>query len=1443
MYNYARVEAGTLDEAENKIEKKPKVSTEIRSDFADFEALEKAKQALFDRIEKETRDLSPEVRLALARRVIEHSIKDGVELATQLGASSLEITRILLGGSVDIKHKNANLMFGQKFFAWHKYTNLGDSEIISLDDLANRRRRESDLDLEDKWADSFPARPKSLAGEIDDYYAQFLAARKITTLDDNTVLKSRSGRLPNSVSNMPKSSEPTKTEAAGERVLNWLTEAGKTSYYTEPVKDIIWEELFATREKRDNLVMEKVLQDARIPEDLRNIFLYGSRISQPDLEQLLSGLGLKDKTGSLLATLKKAQWKPYGMMVKSEAGHARGVLTKELNAELTRRYGPGVKISLDENGKYAVEDRRVGTEIPAGPESPMSTPEAFAFDLGKFERNEIPYNNPVEVVKTLKTEKETRVLVRNARGVYYIFDSQDELSFFDGPFQQVDGLTEINGKLADRRALTNRDEWRVVFGDWISPEYKSVSNPVEIGGRCMFIAEMDSGRYVLSTEVGEYGWDYSYAGDLMEIDGKPAYVTSEGGWMSVVHGDKQGLKFPVIEKGSLISVAGKPTYIAVSNKGKKFVVSDRQLSFEYEDVKNLTNIADKTAYIALSGKNGRWKMIYDGQEQTQVQPDFAEIGLIKEIGGKLAFTAKTDNGLWSVIFDGRILNRQSDTIITELADISGKPAYVAKIIDKEHVYHENKQKVFGLEGDKISDLTEVAGELACRVTDKNGFSYVYYKDKKVKVNGSVESFTADEKNIFLVVKVSDRLVTYTYNLAGENVTPTNEREKIVLTEQEERDLELANLLLEVGNGKFDREAVTAYMDKYYPADKQMSLKDRLLNFVAHSKKVVGTLGQALKENPKPFLSTMGAKADNITEAYVEHLLYSLFPEIRVNKEKEERERWEKNGGRGVWPGFGHDRFDQAEADPDLTARAFLSGQEYTTFEGADPKNEREAEVVRLREPAEGMLVSGVFGHYNKDSKKWEKTVIKVTEADSGVTREVTMEITDTRGLGEVMLPRLTNGRILPDRVKGFDSAGREIDLTVTKNKFGDSFAAVPAGVKRVLYSQTEDRVPRVPTSCSSEEYEKFKKRNSRENGDGLTEKVSRLPDDLRLFLDSLRSRPPKEQLLAVETFVRRYGYYDFDNAEVLKEKRGKSLDEIISVMELRLLEIKRKKPEMAELLKNKKYAGVCADFALLGTAMLRELGIPSGVVAGFRLIPGEKSVTTKSAHGVSFALWPSADGGTEVIEMDGTPGGVTAEEEAFLASIRKPSLLEKEERIEAMSREVLAAAEKKFGEFEKVLADHDIEKIKAMSNGELERVLNILLAQVKDPHYRIIEAVLTAGRYAGFDVGALKGKNNVDEMLAFQKFLEGEVSRERKEIADGSDSGHLTGGKFSRGSELLDLVRDFADRYVKDKKGALARTSAFDILQTVVEVAQSKLDPLEKRATTAAIQYLEALKM
>jgi ribosomal protein L29 len=366
-------------------------------------------------------------------------------------------------------------------------------------------------------------------------------------------------------------------------------------------------------------------------------------------------------------------------------------------------------------------------------------------------------------------------------------------------------------------------------------------------------------------------------------------------------------------------------------------------------------------------------------------------------------------------------------------------------------------------------------------------------------------------------------------------------------------------------------------------------------------------------------------------------------------------------------------------------------------------------------------------------------------------------------------------------------------------------------------------------------YEDFKRKFERENASDLSEKMADLPEELDLFINSLKDMTPKAKAVSIEKFVRDISFYDMDNAEVAPYKRGKTLEEQMIIMEERMDQLKGKMPEYAEKLAGKKYAGVCADFGLVSTALLRRAGVLSGVVYGF--LPHSKKVTTADAHGVSFVLFPDELGRNKIFTVDGTPRGIDAEQEKELAEmgVLTPGLEEVEKAATAEISELKEKAEKELAKILETIKGDDAEAIKKLTNGQLENALNTILKySVKVPHLEALKRVMEAYWYTPTSSLDLSdAKNRVEA----GKFFTDELRSVRAELAKKPEVTEKPAGNY-----LFDSVRDFSDKFVKQEKAKGIKES-YDLLEKVFESAQGSLNDTERKAIAAIITYLRAKKM
>lgn len=512
--------------------------------------------------------------------------------------------------------------------------------------------------------------------------------------------------------------------------------------------------------------------------------------------------------------------------------------------------------------------------------------------------------------------------------------------------------------------------------------------------------------------------------------------------------------------------------------------------------------------------------------------------------------------------------------------------------------------------------------------------------------------------------------------------------------------------------------------------------------------------------------------------------------------------------------------------------AYLNGHYSSGMEGGDPLEEENKELFRLRKPISEMLVSDIYNSYNEISKKWEKLEIPL-HSDLGIeAEEMTIEIPDISGLSTIRLPKTLDSEILKERIKGIDKTGKEVSLVTSTNSLGEIDISIPKGITSILYSIEKNTLPSIPRDISMDEYVRFADKAALQYGGKINESLAQLPVELEAFLLSIDSLPPKKQVMAIESFVRDISYYDFNNKETQDKKQNTSIEELMMVMSMRMDELRSQNKQVARDASDKKYAGVCADFAKLTAALLRRKGLISGVLSGFRT-GNQESIGTKQAHGTAFVVFPDEKGQLVPYGVDGTPGGTTLEEKKKLEElgISKPSMKEKEEMIEEKKEEIQREGEKQIKELEELLKNGDQKAIAELANGKLEKVLNTVLKyEVNKSHAATLTRIFNAYWYTPFS----KEAETLDTKINRKKFFFDEIQRTHESVVSTDPAG----------TELFNAVRKFAGKIEQEYK--VSKHESYEKLESIFKEFANitpHLTEVERRAIRVIIAYLKADSM
>ena len=962
--------------------------------------------------------------------------------------------------------------------------------------------------------------------------------------------------------------------------------------------------------------------------------------------------------------------------------------------------------------------------------------------------------------------------IKNINGQYYSGNA--------GVLYREDGWTsskrlivheykEIGGQLF--YSATDLQKRRIYSADGrkFGEEYDSIGEFKDIGGKLFFEAEKNGKQFIACEDGREFGENYDTLRGFIDIGGKLFFWAHTGGGESVIvseAGKEFGKKYELVSTSYFTGIGGKLYYWASKN-GEDFVVSEDgdELKLQCDDINELKDIGGRLFYSGLL-LNGQ-TLIF-GPDGKKFGEEYDEVEDFWSVGGKLYYRAKKNGIRYLVNEAGEKLDRENSDVNPGIVkDINGQLYYTNNFSGK-------------------SELVSQAGGV---------YKVVY------KADGEIKRFDYYDGKIILLVDKKGKAEKVTIEVGEEQPKQLNEFEQQLLT--------LINLI-----HKPDQEKINQYFEKYHAPEQEKSKAQILKDFLSQSKAVAKTLTEVMRKSPQYFLDTIAAKSDRMPNLLAEKLFYLIFPEALA---KQQKSRGPRDWLRSAFGG-------QSEKNMGSNPQDYLTPQESEAITGGGKETMKDnREILELRDPTRELVVSNILGKCESENGLWKKSYFTFNPEISDPVKETTLTIPDVSGMKNVKLPLPLGSKIITERVKGIDKKGRETGLEVFTNSLGEVVVKNLKNIEKIIYSVQYSEQPRVMPDITEKEQQHFKKHFEKDNGQDLSQEIAQLPEEVRLFLETIKTKSPKERVIAIEQFVRQISYYDYDNQQVSQMKTGRSVDEQFYIMESRLEEIKAKNPKLAQSLAGKKYAGVCADFSQLTTALLRAAGFMSGVMSGFA--PEGKTARVKHAHQTAYVVWPGTNRNNEIYMVDGTPEGVTG--------VSLPSIAQKQEQAEVQIKEFEAVADKKLKKIMEVINSQDAEAIRKLENGELESVLNAILQhQVKMEHFQTINRVLTAYWYSPAKDFDLK-----KDEKQLEQFLTDEIEREREIVKVESVLVKQPAGKY-----LFELIQSFSEKLVKGKKSEDLKQS-FNLIEAITKIVSESLNETEKKAVAAVVTYLRAKKM
>ncbi len=1003
----------------------------------------------------------------------------------------------------------------------------------------------------------------------------------------------------------------------------------------------------------------------------------------------------------------------------------------------------------------------------------------------------------VKDILTLKKSNKKNSFTDLEHNIRQVETGTDNLAKFSAPVEII--ITSINGvsdvKIIGENVFYSENYHGKEFINFSaenisirnSPDSKNFDKGVlqdiaDLDGKPVFLLRRYEGYEIMFDDGTKHPLfkQYEKVYDFKVVDGRILFVGEDKNGNKHVHDFKRYQMGGEGHKSMQYStiVDGKLVVVAQDSDGSNVIIREDKspiLFSKTDHPNNLTSINNKLVFVLSREKHGTEVRTEDGKKFSE---DYLYIGQPFDYNGKIAFFRN----------DGKKVS----------ISIEDEQEIMVEKSNWDDVWHD-KPIVIG-------------NEIVFQARDSANYHYLVTNNGWRVSSGfeNIKFFKKEGNKIIIVGQKGNSLVKEVIDFELKN-------ESIDLMPDEKWLLELLNLL-----HKPELEKIKKYFEDKKP--KEENLMQKIRKELGESQTFLNTLAGAVKNAPKAFLDTIAAKKDRAVDHLVDKVLFKIFPEIYEDRAQQNR----RSGRENLWGEMGN------LAEP--RAENYLESMSEISFEGGDPAESEKGiskEVLHLREPMREMIASGIYGKY--DGGKWSKVMFPIEFGADEPTKEITMSIPDVSKVSRVNLSKTLDSKIISERIKGITADGKEIPLEVEVSILGEGVVLDKKKAKEIVYSIEKNLIPTKMPNLDNVSYESYKKLFSKNYGADLLEGIADLPEELNMFVDSLEEMSPKEKVFAIEKFVRDNSFYDMENAEVTQIKAGKSIEEKIMIMEERLEVLRERMPEYGEQLSKKKYAGVCADFNILTASLLRRAGILSGVVDGF--MPSGKVVTTADAHGVAFVLFPDDLGKNKIFTVDGTPRGISKEQEMELVElgILTQSLAEKDEAADKEISEAEKKAEEEIKNILEIIESQNEDEIKKLTNGRLESALNnILRYSVKIRHLESLRKVLESYWYTPISSLDLDNPENRKEIGEFFKSELGFNKEELKKDSEFLDK--------PAGSHLFETIRSFAERFaVQNKTKNIAES--YTLLENIFELAKNELDSTERKAITAIITYLKAKKM
>jgi hypothetical protein len=1015
------------------------------------------------------------------------------------------------------------------------------------------------------------------------------------------------------------------------------------------------------------------------------------------------------------------------------------------------------------------------------------------------------------------------------------------------------------------------DEGGFVFkvGEWRTPPVRLGKGTFNLGGKVGFLAEV-GGRCSLFINGSEYNCHASSyplnARDLRIsdklVDGYPVAIshvsTDSGHRFDLYHGKElivshaaPWLRF----KEFHLATHGLPAveFVASDERGaitgilfrgevRSFV--DNEVSLDEVAVvdgelltvtRSHSPAGDRKDVVTITHGEREWRY------SAGIGLEF--LGICSGFSDRLVYQISGPDGE-RVVSDEKV--SEPFVCIKQLVNVGGEPAFVAKTWADDWVIAHGPH-IFKVSGD-VELLANPQGELVWldHTVSEQGF--------RLFVNGNVAlDFPCCMPSKMPVVQRQEPVGgRETYSIVMRSLSDDKDVAVLIALPhrknwQTKSEVELLRKMTLVAAPTAER--VREYREECRAKRAEQRPKTALAGVVGSYDGAVNRINGLIQESPELFLDLFRAKTTPPSAAHIKAVLRSVAPLSVAAFERDQQQRSISALKAPLIPFMGA-ILGARDRTPSVTSLFEDVAERKIGLVGGDPKHHSDRELITSSLKTPHFLTQHMLASYGTDG--WQMLDLPPRATHSLETRMVSCVVHvhpkesalgsaksflkriaalfSASGKSEkqgdtVVLPRMLNSDYITSRVHTCDDSGREAPVDASMGPDGIARARLSNGVQRVAYSiavPTNQAMKAAATSVSQSDYQRFIQHEGRAVSEQISEPFGGLNETVRMFLVQIQDEPPMARIEKIKEFISERGHYDWDNSQVrhAAEKRDPSTN--FGMMEFRALELRR--DGRAE--NKKEFAGVCVDFSMLCAAMLRESGIPAGVLSG--IVMDETGAGKESAgHAKVFVPWPVAERKGEYIflEIEATPHEDARENQTSASSDPVTS----DGEATPVGNRTAAAVHSGGLSAGQNATTLSADEIREMVNGTLEQTLNQLLARITPKNTANVAELFDLALYGPLSTSS-------DAFIEYARYLGSQRTTRQY------PSNARTPDFFASLSSYVDS----ASQQLKKQGGMPTpdiRRAAILQLETIAERGKAALSHEEFVTTIAALAYLRSEKM